>query len=105
MMTYRPIYIYIYIMTSFKINTTGATSGTGTAYPFGAHEFTPVFSGVRVAQSLVFCVVHCKSSFFPFSILSIILSVLRFTYTASDYLFVIIKLSLLDKPNPMILKW
>ena len=53
-------------MTSFKINTTGATSGAGTAYPFGAHEFTPVFSGVRVAQSLVFCVVHCKSSFFSF---------------------------------------
>ena len=28
---------------------TGATSGSGTAYPFGAPEFTPVFSGVRVA--------------------------------------------------------
>ena len=25
------------------INTTGATSGTGTAYPFGAPEFTPGF--------------------------------------------------------------
>jgi len=25
------------------INTTGATSGTGTAYPSGALEFTPVF--------------------------------------------------------------
>jgi hypothetical protein len=38
------------------INTTGATSGTGTAYPSGAPEFTPVFSGVRVTRSLVFCV-------------------------------------------------
>jgi hypothetical protein len=34
--------------------------GAGTAYPSGAHEFThptsPVFSGVRVTRSLVFCV-------------------------------------------------
>jgi len=30
---------------------TGVTSGTGAAYPSGAHEFTPGFSGVRVAQS------------------------------------------------------
>ena len=28
-----------------KINTTGATSRVGTAYPSGAPEFTPVFSG------------------------------------------------------------
>ena len=48
---------------------TGATTGAGTAYPFGA----PVFSGVRVSQSLVlyvcfvdrclsictFCFGHC----------------------------------------------
>jgi hypothetical protein len=25
------------------INTTGVTSGAGTAYPSGAHEFTPGF--------------------------------------------------------------
>jgi hypothetical protein len=29
-----------------SFNTTGATRGAGTAYPFGAPEFTPVFSGV-----------------------------------------------------------
>jgi hypothetical protein len=29
--------------TLYQINTTGATSGTGTAYPSGAHEFTPGF--------------------------------------------------------------
>jgi len=34
----------------------GATSGAGTAYPSGAPEFTPVFSGVRVTRSLVLCV-------------------------------------------------
>jgi hypothetical protein len=33
---------------------TGATSGAGTAYPSGAPEFTPVFSGVRVTRSLVY---------------------------------------------------
>ena len=27
----------------YKINTTGATSGAGTAYPSGAPEFTPGF--------------------------------------------------------------
>ena len=32
-------------------NTTDTTSGAGTAYPF---------SGVRVAQPLVFCEVFCK---------------------------------------------
>ena len=37
------------------INTTGATSGAGTAYPSRAPEFIPVFSGVCVARSLVLC--------------------------------------------------
>jgi len=36
--------------------TTGDTSGAGTAYPFGALEFTPAFSGVRVTRSLALCV-------------------------------------------------
>ena len=31
----------------------------GTANPSGAPAFIPVFSRVRVAQSLVFCVVFC----------------------------------------------
>jgi len=30
---------------------TGATYGAGTAYPFGAPESTPVFSGVHVTRS------------------------------------------------------
>ena len=56
------------------------TSGAGTAYPSGALEFTPCFSGVRVTQSLVLCVCfedRCLS-FCPF-LLAIALSVLRFT--------------------------
>jgi hypothetical protein len=35
---------------------TGTTSGAGTAYP-------PFFSGVRVTQSSVICVIFCKSLF------------------------------------------
>jgi len=37
-------------------NITRLTCGTGTAYPSGAHEFSPGFSGFRVTQSLVLCV-------------------------------------------------
>ena len=55
---------------------------------------SPVFSGVRVTRSLVFCVVYCRSLFFIlfFFLLAIVLSVcLRFTN--SDYSFGILKLS------------
>jgi hypothetical protein len=34
-------------------NTTGVTSGAGTAYPSGTPEVTPVLSGVRTTRSLV----------------------------------------------------
>ena len=47
-----------------KGNTMGTTSGTVTAYPSNAHEFTRGFSRVRAARSLVFCIVyvdHCLS--------------------------------------------
>ena len=33
-------------------------------YPSGTHEFTPGFSRVRVTQSLVLCVMFCRSLFF-----------------------------------------
>jgi len=69
-------------MPSFS-NTTGATSGAGNDYSSGAHEFITGFSGVRVARSLVFCVVFlslCTSSF-----LATVFSVLRLT--DSDYQF------------------
>ena len=48
-----------------KSNTTGATSEGGTAYHYRAPKFTPppIFSGARVARSLVFCVMFCKSLF------------------------------------------
>ena len=47
-------------------NMTCITSGAGHAYPSGAAEFTPVFSGIRVSRSLVFCVVFCRSMFLSF---------------------------------------
>jgi hypothetical protein len=40
---------------SFNSGTTGATSGTGIAYPSGGPELIPCFGSVRVAQSVVFC--------------------------------------------------
>ena len=35
-----------YLRVFNMINTTGATSGAGTAYPSGAPVFTPVFTGL-----------------------------------------------------------
>ena len=37
-----------------KSITSGATSGVGIVYPSGAHSSRQVFSGVPIAQSLVF---------------------------------------------------
>jgi hypothetical protein len=34
-----------------------ATSGAGTAYPSGAPEITPGFQWVRVARSLILCII------------------------------------------------
>jgi hypothetical protein len=61
----------------------GITCGVGTAYPFGASEFTPGFSLIRVARSLAFCVVFCRSLFVLF-LLAIVLSVL-FRITDSNF--------------------
>ena len=41
----------------------------GTDYPFGAPGFTPVFSGVRVTQSLAFCIAFCRPLFIHLSFL------------------------------------
>jgi hypothetical protein len=78
-----------------KSNTTSATCGDGTAYLSGAHEFTPIISGVRVARSLVFCVMFCRLLFYLFVLFRfvIVLSVLP-RFTSSDYPFGILKLFL-----------
>ena len=59
--------------------------------PFGAPEFTPGFSVVRVAQSLVLYIIVCPFAHF---MLAIVLSVLL-RYTEYDYPFGIFKLVLL----------
>ena len=80
------------------IKTTGVASGAGTAYPSGAPEFTPIFNGVRVTQSLVLyvCFVDRCLSFCIFFFLAIVLSVLL-RYADSDCPFDIFKLFLRTK--------
>ena len=76
-----------------QINTTGATSGEGTAYISGTPEFTPVFSGVRQCYSIfsfmcnVLQIVVCP---FVLFILGIVLSVLL-RFMDFDYPFGIYK--------------
>ena len=69
---------------------TSITSWAGTAYPSGAHEFTPCFSGVRVVRALVFCVVFCGSLFLllSFFFLSIVLSFFRQVFSNSPSVFI-----------------
>jgi len=50
---------------------TSATSGTGTAHTSGMSS-TQVFSGVRVARSLVFCVLLIVVCLFVLFILSFV---------------------------------
>ena len=65
-MTYHRVYN--------ESNAMGATCGTGTANSSGdpgftffhAPQFTPVFNGVRVARSSVFCVMYCRLFFVLF---------------------------------------
>jgi hypothetical protein len=67
--------MYIYITPIILVI---ATRGAGTAYPSLTPEFTPAVNEVRVTRSLVFCAMFGRSSFVLF-LLSIVLSVLRFT--------------------------
>ena len=66
------------------IDTTGVTSGAGTAYHSRAFEFTPGFDGVRVTRSLVLflCFVNRCFSFCPFSFGHCVILL----FTDSDYL-------------------
>jgi hypothetical protein len=56
------IFSNVYLM-SFFSNTTSATSGAVTAYPSGHLRLSRSLGKFFVAQSLVFCVVFCKSLF------------------------------------------
>jgi hypothetical protein len=56
-------------------NTTGATSGAEIAYPPEHMSSPPGFSGVRVAQSLVFSAMFCRSFFVLLAIVFYFISV------------------------------
>ena len=78
-----------------QINTMGATSGAGTAYPSGVPEFTPRFQWVSCYSIFSFMcnvlqIVVCPVVLF---LLTIVLSVLL-RFTDSDYPFGIFKLFL-----------
>ena len=67
-----------------SFNTTGATIGAGNTYP--------IFSGIRGAQSLVFCALLCRSLFvyllvlFVLFLLFVVLSVLFLIYGCNTQL-------------------
>jgi hypothetical protein len=75
-----------------KSNTTGVTSGTGTTYPSSAHEFTPVFSGVRVTRFIASCVCFVDGCFCFLLCFLYFMSSVVLRYTDSDYPFGIFKL-------------
>jgi len=69
------VFIYLYccparfpyqmMFVLFNCKTMGVTSATGTANPSAEPTFTLIFCEVRVSQSLVFCVLFCRSLFVP----------------------------------------
>ena len=59
-------------------NTKSGICGAATTYSLGAPELTSDFRGVRVARSLVFCVMFCGSLFVPLSVFFWPLSCLSF---------------------------
>ena len=69
---YNPVLssFMIYHRVCYKGYKTGATSGVGTVTLPDHLDSSPVFSGVRVAQSLVFCVMLCISLLVPLSFFS-----------------------------------
>ena len=56
-------HLFFRIIVLYYTNTTGIISGAVTANPSRALEFILSFSRVRVAWSLVLCVVFCRSLF------------------------------------------
>ena len=83
-----------YHMIFNRSNKTGPTSGAGIAYPI------PIFSGGRVAQSLVFCMIFCWSVLVFFWV-HFLLAMVHLRFTASYYPFTIFEhlLYLVDNPH------
>ena len=81
-------FIVFFILSCFKMflyakkkynPKTGDTSWLITASASGELELTPIFSGFRVTQSIVFFVVFCRSLFVFLTLLWSLFSFLRFT--------------------------
>jgi len=68
----------IYHRVSNYSKTKSGICGAATTYSLGAPELTSDFRGVRVARSLVFCVMFCGSLFVPLSVFFWPLSCLSF---------------------------
>jgi hypothetical protein len=66
----------------YKSNTTGVNNESDTVNSSGAHEFTPIVGEIHGIQSLVFCVVFCRSLFVLFLLAIVLYFSLRFV--ASD---------------------
>ena len=85
------------ILVSFNSVTTGATSGTGNAYPSRASELTHSFcQGFCGVKSLVFCIVFFLDHCFSFGH-----CIFCHRFTASDQPFGIFKLCCLNPNNGM----
>jgi hypothetical protein len=89
--------IKFYTIMAITYRISGGTRCTGTAYnTSGATEFTLGFSGVRIAQSLVFAAVFLEIvCLFVLFLLAIVLSVLL-RFTSSKYPFGIFKLLFME---------
>ena len=84
-------------MTTHKRNTMGTTSGTGTVNPSGAPELTLCFCWVHVVQSLVFCVVLCRFSFYFWPLYCLQITISDSPFGTFNSLFMCISLILFSK--------
>jgi hypothetical protein len=69
-----------YLFWLIKSNTTDDACGTGTAHPSGAHEFTTVFSGFRVARFVDYWLSFLYFFFWPLYCLSFDLRLLIISF-------------------------
>ena len=71
-------YLYLVTHTGVLHDFHDYTNDTGTAYRSGHLCSSPIFSGVCVARSLIYCVVYCSSMFVLFSFFFLPLHYLSF---------------------------
>jgi len=87
------LFPYQMMFVSFKSNAIDVTCGTWTANPFGAPQYTRIFSGIHISRSFVFCVCfvgRCLSFsflFWPLCCFSFFDSRLLIIFMVSYYLY------------------